>query len=75
LCVFNVFVNHGGRWGNTVQALARWRHSVASSVAQDVLHWAMRPASYRRIRMVIKITSTFPAFFVVVDSVVANNLR
>jgi hypothetical protein len=30
---------------------------------------------YRRIRMVIEITSTFPAFFVVVNSVVANNLR
>jgi hypothetical protein len=31
---------------------------VASSEAQDVLHWAMRPTSYRRIHMVIKITST-----------------
>jgi hypothetical protein len=75
LCVFNVFVNHGGRWGNTVQALAQWRHPVASSEARDVLHWAMGPALYRRIRMVINITSTFPAFFVVIDSVVANNLR
>jgi hypothetical protein len=58
-----------------VQVLAQWRHPVASSEAQDVLHQAMHPASYRRIRMVIEITSTFPAFFVVVDSVVANNLR
>jgi hypothetical protein len=40
-----------------------------------VLHWAMRPASYRRIRMVIKITSSFPAFFIVVNSVVAHNRR
>jgi hypothetical protein len=75
LFVFNVFVNHGGRWGNTAQALARWWHPVASSEAQDVLHWAMHPAPYRRIRMVIKITSTFPAFFVIVNSIVANNLR
>jgi hypothetical protein len=33
----------------------------------------MRPASYRRrIRMVIEITSTIPAFFAVVDSIVAH---
>jgi hypothetical protein len=57
------------------QALTRWRHLVALHEAMDVLHWAMRPASYRHIRMVIKITSTFPAFFIVVNSVVANNLR
>jgi hypothetical protein len=75
LCVFNVFVNHGGHWGNTAQALAQWRHPVASIEAWDVLHWAMRPALYRCIRMVIKITSTFPAFFVVLNSVVASNLR
>jgi hypothetical protein len=68
-------MDHGGRWGNTAQALARWRHSVAFSEAQDVLHWEMHPASYRRISLVIKTTSTFPAFFVVIDSVVTNNLR
>jgi hypothetical protein len=72
---FNVFVNYGDRWGNTAQALTRWRHPVASSEAQDVLHRAMCPALYRRIHMVIKITSTFPAFFVVVNSIVTNNLR
>jgi hypothetical protein len=75
LCVFNLFVNRGGRWGNTALALAQWWHPVASSEAQDVLHRAMHPASYGHICMVIKITSTFPAFFAVVDSVVANNLR
>jgi hypothetical protein len=75
LCVFNVFINHGSLWGNTAQALAQWQHPVASSEARDVLHWAMRPASYRRIRMLIKITSTFPAFFIVVDSIVAHNHR
>jgi hypothetical protein len=75
LCVFDVFVDHGDRWGNTAQALAQWQHPVASSEAQDVLCWAMCPASYRCICMVIEITSTFPAFFIFVDSVVANKLR
>jgi hypothetical protein len=60
-CVLLVFffeiVNHGGRQGNTVQALAQWRHLVASHEATDVLHWAMCPASHRRIRMAIKIAS------------------
>jgi hypothetical protein len=75
LCVFIVFFEHGGCWGDTAQALAQWRHPVASSEAWDVLHWAMHPALYRCTHMVIKITSTFPAFFVVIDSFVTNNLR
>jgi hypothetical protein len=75
LCVFNLFVNYGGRWGNTALALAQWWHPVASSEAWEVVHWAMHPTFYGHMRMVIKITSTFPAFFAVVDSVVANNLR
>jgi hypothetical protein len=75
LCVFNVFGDYGSHWGNTAQALTQWRHPVASSEARDVLHWAMHPTLYRCIRMVIEITSTFPAFFVLVNSVVANNLR
>jgi hypothetical protein len=59
------FVNHGGRRGNTVQVLDQWRHPVASSEALDVLHRAMCPASYRRIRMAIKIASNLPSCFVV----------
>ena len=31
------FVDHGGRRGNTAQALAQWRHPVAMSEALDVL--------------------------------------
>jgi hypothetical protein len=46
---------HGGRRGDTAQALARWLHKVASSEAPDVIHRAMRPASYRLTRMAIKI--------------------
>jgi len=66
-CVFNEFVDHGGCRGNTVQALARWRHPVAPSEALEVLYQAMRPMLYRRIRMAIEIASDLPAFFVVID--------
>ena len=38
-------------------------HPVAPSEAMDVLYRAMRPTSYRRIRMAIKIVSNLPAFF------------
>jgi hypothetical protein len=48
---------------------------VASSKALDVLHWAMHPASHRRIRMVIKVASELPAFFVVADYLFAHKLR
>ncbi len=46
-------VNHGGRRGSMAQELAQWQRPVASSEAQDVLHQAMHPTSYRHIRMVI----------------------
>jgi hypothetical protein len=39
-------VDHGGRRGDAMQALARWWHPVASSEALDVLHRAIRPALY-----------------------------
>jgi len=64
LCVLFKFISHDGRRGNTAQALARWQHPVASSEALDVLHWAMRPASYRCITMAIEIVVNLPAFFV-----------
>ena len=62
LCCFNEFVDHGGRRGNMVQALAQWRHPVPSSEALDVLYREMRPASYRRIAMAIEIASNLPSF-------------
>jgi hypothetical protein len=62
LCCFNKFVDHGGRRGNTAEALSQWRHSVASSEALDVLYRAMRPASYRCIAMEIEIASDLPSF-------------
>jgi hypothetical protein len=67
LCCFNEFVDHGGRRGNTAQALTRWLHPVASSEALDVIHRVMRPASYHCIAMAIKIAIDSPAFFVAVD--------
>jgi hypothetical protein len=67
LCVLFKFFDHGGRRGNTAQALARWRHPVASSEALDMLYWAMRPAFYRCIAMAIEIAIDLPAFFVAVD--------
>jgi hypothetical protein len=54
LCFFANFHDRCGRWGNTAQTLARWRHPVASSIALDVLHWAVRIGSYRRITMAIE---------------------
>jgi hypothetical protein len=62
LCVLFETVDHGGRRGNTAQALARWRHPVASSEALDVFYHAMRPAWYRRVCMAIEIASDLPSF-------------
>jgi hypothetical protein len=74
-CVVSTkFVDHGGRRGNTAQALAQWQHPVASSEALDVLHWAMYPASYRRVCMAIEIASNLPSFFVVVDSLLPTTI-
>ncbi len=56
-----------------VGALAQWRHLVASHEATDALHQAMHIAPYCPGGMAIKIVVKFPAFFVIVDSVVAHN--
>jgi len=60
-------VNHGRHWGDTAQALDRWRHPVASSEAPGVLQRAMRPALYHCIAMVIEIAIDSPALFVAVN--------
>jgi hypothetical protein len=75
LCFVLVFsVGHGGRLGDTEQALAQWRHLVAPREALDVLYWVMGPALYRCIRMAIEIASSLPAFFVVDDSLLPTNI-
>jgi hypothetical protein len=68
------FVDHGGHQGDTAQALARWRHPLALSEALDVLHQAMRPASYRCITMAIEIVVDLPAFFVSSISLLATTI-
>ena len=47
----------GGRWGNTEQVVAQWRHPVALGVALDMLHWAMRFILHRQTTMAIKTTN------------------
>jgi hypothetical protein len=74
LCVSFEFVDHGGRRGNTAQALDRWWQPVALSEALDVLHRVMCPALYRRICMAIKIASNLPSFFIVVNSLLQTNI-
>jgi hypothetical protein len=69
LCVLFGFFDHGP-WrppGDTNQALARWRHPLASSEAVDMIHWSTRSVSYRYIAMAIDIAIDSPAFFVAVD--------
>jgi hypothetical protein len=56
------------------QALAQWQHPVASSEAWGALHWAIHPALYRLICMATKIASNLRVFFVILNSIVADNL-
>ncbi len=58
---FGVFVDcclfaccPGGRWGDTEQVVAQWRLPGASSVALDLLHWAMPSSLLQCVRMAIK---------------------
>jgi hypothetical protein len=75
LCVSFEIDDHGGCRVNTAQTLNQWRHSMALSEALDVLHHQAMHALYHRICMAIKIATDLPAFFIVLDFVVANNLR
>ncbi len=55
------------------QALARWGHLVALHEATDALHRAMRIALYCPGDMAIEIVVNLPAFFIIVDFVVAHH--
>ena len=46
--------DHGVRWGDMGQILARLRRSVASRVAQDLPYWVMCPALYRLTCMALE---------------------
>jgi hypothetical protein len=59
--------DHGVRRGDTGRIIAQWRHPVASRVALDLPHWAMRSAPYLLIRMAIEMASESAALFFVVD--------
>jgi hypothetical protein len=69
-CVFSHANNddHGGRRGNTVWALARWQHLVASCEATVVLHPAMLIALYRPGSMIIEISVKLVTFVYIVDN-------
>jgi hypothetical protein len=73
-CVFSHANNdgHGGRRGDTAQALARWQHLVASREATVALHQAMLIALYRPGSMVIKIAIELVTFFYIVDNSAAR---
>jgi len=57
--------DHGIRWGDMGQILARSRRPVAvvSRVTQDLPYWAMRSAPYRLICMAIEMASEVGAVF------------
>jgi hypothetical protein len=44
----------GSRWGNTELVVAQCRRPGASSVALDLLNWAMPRALLQRVRMAIE---------------------
>ncbi len=44
----------GGSRGDTEQVVVQWRLPGASSVALDLLHWAMPRALLQRVRMAIE---------------------
>jgi hypothetical protein len=46
-----------GCWGNTEQVVAQCRHPVASGVALDMLHWAVRFVLHQRTAMAIKMAN------------------
>jgi hypothetical protein len=74
-CVLFEIKDLGRRWGDRTQALALWGHPAASSVALEVLHWAMSIAPCCCIAMAIKTAKDLPAFFFIIAFVVAHNHR
>jgi hypothetical protein len=59
--------DHGVCRGDTGRILARWRRPVASRIALDLPHWAMRSSPYCLIQMAIEMASKAADFFSVVD--------
>ena len=65
--------DHDVRRGDTGRILAQWQHMVASRVALDLPHWAMRSALYRLIRMAVEMTSKGGVLFCLRRFVVVHN--
>jgi hypothetical protein len=63
----------GGRWGNTEQLVAEWRRPVASGVALDMLHRAMRFVLHRRTAIPSKWPMSEEHFDTIVILVINNN--
>ena len=57
-----VCYGQGGLRGNTERVVTRWRRPVASSVALDMLHWAMLHVLLQCLRMAIEMASDGGAF-------------
>jgi len=55
-------------------AAMRGEHLPDGGIHWLVLHWAMRPALHRRIRMVVKIVIYLPALFVASISLLATTI-
>ncbi len=72
-CVSIKIVDHGGHRGNTMRAIAQWRHLVALHEDTDVLHRVMHIVLYCPGGMAIEIIIDLPVIFVIVDSVVTHN--
>jgi hypothetical protein len=51
-CLF--FCCPGGHWGDAELVVAQCRHPETSSVALDLLNWAMPRASLQRVRIAIE---------------------
>ena len=67
VCCVAAVDDHGGRRGDTVRIIARWRRSVTPPGALVVLYQAMRSELQRRIRMVIAIAGEPSVFFFIVN--------
>jgi hypothetical protein len=52
----------GGRQGDTERVVAQWRCPVASSVALDMLHWAMPHVLLQHLTMAIEMARNGGAF-------------
>jgi hypothetical protein len=58
--------DHGIRWANMVQAVARWRRLGALHEATDTLHWSMCLMPYHPDGMVIAFAIDSLTFFYII---------